>query len=78
MLSTMKALRQSVAMLINDCLCGPGKEESSSAPVGNNINFLLRKGYSCEQKQSSLKALSQGQHQERPHEISMHNHCEET
>lgn len=78
MLETMEALRQNVATLVNDSLCGSGNGESSGAPVGNNRNFPLRKGYLCEQKQSSLKALSQGQHQRRPQEISMHNHSEET
>ena len=77
MLETMEPLRQNVATLVNDCLCGPGNGESSGAPVGNNINFLLRKGYLGEQKQSSVKALSLGQHQRRPQEISMHNHSKE-
>jgi hypothetical protein len=49
-------------MLINEYLCGPGDEKSTGDPVGNHINFPLRKGYLCEQKQSSLTALSQGQH----------------
>lgn len=56
----MKLLRQNVTMLVNGSLCGPGNEERSSTLVGSHINFPLRKGYLCEQKQSSLKAHSQG------------------
>lgn len=77
-METMEAVRQNVETLVNDALCGPGNGESSGAPVGNNINFPLRKGYLCEQKQSSLKALSEGQLQRRPQEISIHNWSEET
>ena len=78
MLETMELLRQNVATLVNDCLCGLGNGESNGAPVENNTNFPLRKGYLCEQKQSSVKAFSQGQHQRRPQEISIHNHSKET
>lgn len=78
MLETMELLRQNVATLVNDCLCGPGNGESNGAAVENNTNFPLRKGYLREQKQSSVKALSQGQHQRRTQEISMHNHSKET
>lgn len=44
----MAALRQNVAILVNESLCGPRNGESSGAPVGNNINFPLKKGYLCE------------------------------
>jgi hypothetical protein len=36
------------------------KQAAVSTLVGNHINFPLRKGCLCEQKQSSLKAHSQG------------------